>query len=365
MVRYALLLLLTYTISVSAQPKLPTEKNLRAEWKQYKDAKYQRLPADEIVPNAVYLTIETSQFSESYFCVNSSRHFFIFFNGQLCGEYSGRNLFSLDSLSIAHNTSSLAIGIYQDDINERDLITSIVGPQRKSMAGFDVAKRPTYFNDFVVLAGLIIMILFLIIVKSNPKLASDYFTVSRIFSIRETEDVQSNARLTSSSNLQFYVICSLLLSFYMTIIFRHLPRQYALPLYFRDTGFLSATWHWIQISVVILTVFMGKILLIFSLTRLFGMRGLARIHFFNWVRLLLIVIGTSSVVLFVYFISRGQSPQLFVVFLSVVIGTLVAWIFIVFLKLNGKTEHSMFHLFSYICATEIIPLLITIKVLFQ
>jgi hypothetical protein len=124
-------------------------------------------------------------------------------------------------------------------------------------------------------------------------------------------------------------------------------------------------WQWIRLSVIILGVFFVKILLIFSLTRLFGLKGLARIHFFNWVRLLLIVFGASSIILFIYFILRGQSPDFFIVFLTLVVGTLVSWIFIVFLKLNGKTEHSMFHLFSYICATEIIPLLITIKVLFQ
>ena len=95
------------------------------------------------------------------------------------------------------------------------------------------------------------------------------------------------------------------------------------------------------------------------------MRGLARVHFFNWVRLLLIVFGGATIIVFSYYILRGQNETIFVAFLSLIVGTLIAWIFIVFMKLNGKTEHSMFHLFSYICATELIPLLITIKVLFQ
>jgi hypothetical protein len=365
MAQYALLLLLIFSLSAGAQSKLSVEKNLRSEWKKYNNGKYQPLLDDAEVANTVYLAIETSQFNGGYFCVNSSKHFFIFFNGQLSGEYGGKNYFNLDSLAIAYNTSSLIVSVYQDNINARDLITSIFTPMRESKMILDAAKPPTYFNDFVILAGLIILVLFLITIRSNPKLASDYLSMSRIFSLRETEDAQSNARLTSSSNLQFYVICSLLLSFYMIIIFHHLPRQYALPLYFRSSGFLSTLWHWVRFSAIILSVFMTKVLLIYALTRLFGLRGLARIHFFNWMRLLLIVMGTSSIILFVYFISHGQRPELFVVFLTVVIGTLVAWVFIVFLKLNGKTEHSMFHLFSYICATEIIPLLITIKVLFQ
>jgi hypothetical protein len=151
----------------------------------------------------------------------------------------------------------------------------------------------------------------------------------------------------------------------MMIILNHLPDQYALPVYFRGDDFWSIIWQWLRISLIILATFFIKILLVFSFTRLFGMRGLARVHFFNWVRLLLIVFGGSSIILFIYFISRGQDAYFFTLFLALVIGTLTAWIFVVFLKLNGKSEHSMFHLFSYICATEIIPLLITIKVLFQ
>jgi hypothetical protein len=205
----------------------------------------------------------------------------------------------------------------------------------------------------------------LFITHFNPKLASDYFSIIRIFSLREGDDAQSNARLTSSTNIQFYIGCSLLLGLYLMIIFHHLPDAYALPLYFGGHSFGAVVWQWIRLSTIILGVFFLKILFIFSLTRLFGLRGLARIHFFNWVKLLLIVFGASSLILFIYFISRGQSPGFFVVFLSLIVGTLMVWIGVAFLKLNGKSEHSMFHLFSYICATEIIPLLITIKVLFQ
>jgi hypothetical protein len=101
------------------------------------------------------------------------------------------------------------------------------------------------------------------------------------------------------------------------------------------------------------------------MTRLFDMRGMARYHFFNWVRLLLVMFGAATAIIFMYFISRGDHPYLFVVFLSVVAGTLLVWIVMAFFKLSGRSGHSMFHLFSYLCATEIIPLLITVKVLFQ
>jgi hypothetical protein len=155
------------------------------------------------------------------------------------------------------------------------------------------------------------------------------------------------------------------MGFYLIIIMHNLPAEYALPLRFQATGFWMILWQWFKLSTIIFYVFLLKIMIIFLLTRLFAMRGMARFHFFNWVRLLLIVFGAAAILLFMYFISRGESPGFFVVFLSFIIITLVVWIVLAFFKLSGRSEHSMFHLFSYICATEIIPLLITVKVLFQ
>jgi hypothetical protein len=349
-----------------SQSQFSVEKDLHADWMKYEKEAYQTMPDERLaVENTIYFKIDANRFQGRYLAINSDRSFFIFLNGMLAGEFPGRTLLNLDSLTNTNRTASLLVGIYQQDINPRDLKTVIGSFHPRSPLQESASSPPTYFRDFVTLAGLVIILLFLMITRLNPKLASDYFSVVRIFSLREGEDAQSNARLTSSTNIQFYIICSLLLGFYLMIIIHHLPDEYALPLYFQGHTFGAVVWQWIRLSTIILSVFFIKIVLIYSLTRLFGLRGVTRIHFFNWVRLLLIVFGASSIIIFVYFISRGQSTTFFLVFLMLIAGTLTAWIFIVFLKLNGKNEHSMFHLFSYICATEIIPLLITVKVLFQ
>jgi hypothetical protein len=157
----------------------------------------------------------------------------------------------------------------------------------------------------------------------------------------------------------------LLIGFYLLIIMKNLPPQYSLPNFFPSSGFWVMGWQWLKISAVIFLALFAKILIIFALTHLFGLRGLARFHFFNWIRLLLLILGAGTIALFMYFISRGERQDYFVIFLFLVVVALAAWIVVAFFKLSGRTGHSMFHLFSYLCATEIIPLLITVKVLFQ
>jgi hypothetical protein len=360
------LLLFTY-ISVLAQEKFTVVKDLRSEWMTFENGAYQPVGQSPLPRlNTVYFSLDFQAYARNILRLQSDRPYFLFVNGKVVGEFHGEVNLKIDSLLEQVYSSTYWIAIHQERINERDLRSEIISMQPPPRAEVHTSVRPySYFRDFVVISGLIIILLFLLAVRLNPKLAADYFSVSRILSSREADDSQASARLTSGSNVQFYILCSLMIGFYLTIIMYNLPSEYALPIRFQASGFWMMWWQWLKLSTIVFYVLLLKLLIIFSLTRLYDMRGLARYHFFNWIRLLLVVFGASTVLLFMYFISRGDHKFIFVVFLSVVVATLIAWIGMAFLKLSGRSGHSMFHLFSYLCATEIIPLLITVKVLFQ
>jgi hypothetical protein len=337
-------------------------EDLNTRWQTYETGEYR--PYDEHSRvNAIYLHLKASGYSAKHLQISSCFNYFVFVNGKIAGEQSRETVYDLDSLARVTKSSNLLITIFQKDLSRQTLTTRLTSDPKNVT---EIAAKPTsFFKDFVILAGLMIIILFVLAVRLNPKLSSDYLSLQKMFSLRDADDSQSNARLTNSANVQFYMITSMLLALFFIIIFKFLPADYTLSTSFSSESFWKTLVLWLLTTLVILLVFLAKVSIIFSLTRLFGLRGLARVHYFNWIRLLLIVFGTASIIIFIYFISRGLSPTFFEVLLYLVSGALVAWTLIVFLKLNNKSEHSMFHLFSYICATEIIPLLITIKVLFQ
>jgi hypothetical protein len=351
---------------VFSQENFSVKEDLHNSWLVYHDNEYKPLLNEHLNESTIYFRLDANKFLGNSLHLVSSNNYFLFINGKLSGEYVGEVFLKLDSISTAHLTSQLLVTVHQRSINERDLKTEIVSTYKNSKAAINNDLKPdTFFKDFVIFAGLLIIILFLIVLRLNPKLASDYFSVAKIFSLREGDDSQSNARLTSSTNIPFYILASILLGFYLMIVLNHLPEEYSLPIRFQASTFWGEIGQWLKISTIIFGIFIMKIITVFTLTRLFDMKGTARIHFFNWVRLLLIIFGGATIILFVYFILRGQSTIFFVVFLTLIIISLIGWIIIAFFKLKGRGEHSMFHLFSYICATEIIPLLITVKVLFQ
>lgn len=361
-------LLVSLCFSVFAQQELTRLKDLRGEWMQYEDNRYQPLTSFPINGvSTVYFRVDPAAHSGNFLRLRSSDPYYVFINGTVKGDYQGETLLSVESLSRTATVRPVLVAVHQRVISERDLATEIVSKQRPPrQSELQSISRPySHFRDFVVIAGLIIIVLFLVALRLNPKLASDYLSVTRMFSARDADDSQAGARLTGGSNVQFYVLCSVMIAFYLMIILYNLPAEYALPGRFQTSDFWMMWLQWLKLSTLVFTALMIKILIIFVLTRLFGMRGMARFHFFNWIRVLLVVLGIATVLLFMYFISRGDSETLYVMFLSLVAITLSVWMIVAFFKFGGKTGHSMFHLFSYLCATEIIPLLITVKILFE
>ena len=356
------------SLSVFSQERFSLVKDLRSDWLKYDDDAFDPLTDFPITGlSTVYIRLAPTDWSTESLRLKSEKTYYVFVNGKIKGEYEGESFFRLDSLLKSPQGRPALIAIHQRRINERDLVTEIVSRNNKVSSGeVQAAARPYfYFRDFVVIAGLLVVVLFVLALRLNPKLASDYFSVARIFTARDADDSQATARMTGGSNVQFYILCSLMIGFYLMIVLYNLPPEYVLPGRFHASDFWMMWLQWLKLSAIIFVILLAKIFIIFSSTRLFGMRGLARFHFFNWIRLLLVVLGVATVLLFMYFITRGDREMLYVTFLSVVVITSVAWIVVAFFKLGGKSGHSMFHLFSYLCATEIIPLLITVKVLFQ
>ena len=353
--------------SALAQKKFYVKNDLRKAWLKYENDSY--IPAGEHIGgslNAIHFNINANEYAQDYLQIESLAPFFLFVNGKILKEHQGLLILKLDSLATVLRGPSLTITIYQKKIHDYQLKTLIVTDRvlpRQQAESF--LKPSSFFKDFVILSGLILSILFVVIIRLHPKLATDYFSVTRIFSLREGEDTQMYSRFTGSSNILFYIFCSLLLGFYLIIIFRFLPAEYKIAQSFKAEGFWQVLWDWVKLSTLLLVILFAKIVIVISLSHLFGMKGLAGAHFFNWIRLLLITTAVLSVIVFVYYILRGHNPGFYITFLIIIASSFTIWIVIAFLKFNSRIEHSMFHLFSYICATEIIPLLITFKVLFH
>lgn len=359
------LFFLCSTASLSVAQDHSLVKDLAAEWLVFQNGQYVPYHSREVQVRNIYFPIEANKYPDSFLQVSSPEPLTLFINGQLVAKTARLLILSIDSLAKTFHSTILQINIYQEDLHPGGLRTSI---QMKGEPSSDydehLSMQFSSFRDFAIVGMLILMIMLIIIIQINPKLTSDYFSITKIFSMREGEDGQSSSRITSSINILFYAYCSLMLGYFLMIIFHYAPSYYTSALSFQANTFWVAIVQWLELSLIVLTLCFVKIAIVYSLSFVFGMPEVGGIHFFNWVRLLLGVFGILTVVLFLYFISHGQQEIFYVTILRIMSWVLAGWMILIIFKLYRQAGHSMFHLFSYICATELIPFLITIKVLY-
>lgn len=361
-VKLIALLLLCLPIFLQAQDF--AVKDFRSDWQIYQGERYVPFEANGKI-STIYFWLEPSQFSVQLLRIDSSEPYTIFINGSLFASDQGKLDLPVDSVQKIFTAPILLVGIHQEKIRDGGLQTLIVSKALPTTSDVELPMQFSSFRDFVIIGMLILVSVLILVVRLNPKLAADYFSIIKMFFLREGEDSQIYSRMTNSINFLFYVYSSLMIGYYLMIIFRFIPSDYVVALAFQSDSFGEAMLLWIKLSAIILAIIFLKVLLVYVLSIMFGLTEIAGIHIFNWIRLLLVVFGSLTMILFFYFILHGQNENFHVILLKIISWLLLGWMFLIILKLSKRMNHSMFHLFSYICATELIPLLITIKVLYN
>jgi hypothetical protein len=340
-------------------------KDFQSEWQVFQGERYEPFETSDEKVKTIYFSLEPSQFRGSLLHVESNEPYAVFINGQLLTHRSTGLHLPVDSVRQIFSAPVLRVGIHQEKIRVGGLKTQILSPSPHAESSTELPMRFSSFRDFAIVGMLILVSTLIIVVQLNPKLASDYFSIIKMFFMREGEDIQIYSRITNSINILFYVYCSLMIGYYLMIIFRYIPSHYVVALAFQSDSFGEAMFLWMKLSAIVLAIVFFKVVLVYFLSIMFGFTEIAGIHIFNWIRLLLVVFGILTLILFLYFISHGQNENFHIILLKIISWLLIGWMFLIILKLSKRMNHSMFHLFSYICATELIPLLITIKVLYN
>ena len=249
---YLVLCLLCLYTSIFGQERFTVVKDLRPHWTTFEDGDYKPLKDNKSFRglNTIYFTLEPSTDAGHLLRLESNKTYYLFVNGKIRGEYVGATSLRIDSLLALEHSPSFRLAIHQEGINARDLNTMVISFGRSSQqAEVDSPVRPYwYFRDFVVIAGMIIILFFIVVLRLNPRLGSEYFSIARLFSARESDEGQTSARLTSSANVQYYILCSLLVGFYLVIVFYNLPSRFALPIQFEASGFWTAGSQWLKFS---------------------------------------------------------------------------------------------------------------------
>lgn len=356
-------------LSLRAQQNVQIKEDLSARWRVFEHGSYVPFsPEGNSGVSVIYFQLKGNEHKRQFLRIASYHNPVVFVNGKLIRRIDQKQVdLSIDSLRQIVSSASLLIALYQKNINVKNLQTYIMtnGAAAENSALQEFSKPPTYFRDFVIAGIFILMTLFVFIIRMNARLTADYFSVIRIFTSHESEDTQLHGRIGNSSNILFYAFCSLIVSFYLVVIFHFVPEHFFISWAFQADSFPMALLQWIKLSGILFILFMVKIFVVYLASALFGLREIFGLHVFNWIRLMLVSCGVMTIFLALYNISRGVNENVYSSLFWFIACILVAWIIILFPKVARRSNFSLFHIFSYLCATEIIPLLVSIKLLYH
>ena len=345
------------------QEQFVVKKDVQPDWLVFTEGSYASFNDRGESIHTIYFWLRPNGYKGDYLILKSSGTFSVLLNERLILDQRKASAISIDSLSKIYRNTSFFFTIYQQEgISRESLVTHICA---KALLEKDDAeemvslRKETYFRDFAITAALILLTFLISVFRLNPRLSSDYFSAPKIFSLRDNEEDQFYYRLTSA-NILFYVFTSMVIAFYLVILGQFVDVELSA---IKLNGYLGNLLLWLKISLIIFVFLFIKMFIVYMIASLFGVRDIAGFHFFNFIRLLLVFMCVLTIVLTAYFVLHGQQKSFYGFLYGLVSWILGGWVILLFLKLTNRVTYSVFHLFSYICATEIIPFLIIVKIL--
>lgn len=336
---------------------LPTVYNLRQDWKVQE--KETMVPYKDQKRNTIHFILDKKAAGGKLLFYDRSEYS-VFINGKLVVRTQDSLRLKVDSLW-ARYQGKLSFSIHQKR-PVYSLQTLLMVPVAKST--FDNPLRQgSYFNDFVILASFILLTALVILFRVNSRLTFDYLNVIKLFSIQERDEAIVASRIGSSVNLFFFGLISFLLGLLLLIIFQAVPERVRLAGEFAFQSTSQVFLIWLLLSSIIFIILIIKLILIVSFSLLFGLRDTVRFQFFNFIRLLFVTTILMGGVALVYFIVQTQRSGYYYHLLTIGCVLVIMGTILLFMKLLARTSFPVFHLFSYLCATEVIPLMILGKVI--
>lgn len=352
--------------SVWAQGEFVVD-DLTSEWTVFDDGAYRSYERErDAGADVIYFTLDAGVHQGARVHISGRHVRAIFVNSKLVVSGDVRSVtYDVDSLANQFAGRVLHFGIYASHIYPENLDVSLIKPGVRQATGPEEIVRPrTYFRDFVV-SGIILLFILLIVVTQLTKVPISFFFTRRMFAAHESEEVQLYTRIASTTNILFYVFTSLVIAFYLMILFRSSGDRFVLGLANQAESYFGTVLKWGRLGSILLVAFLLKIGLVMLVSRTFDLWEYLGFQVVNWMRLMLVAFGILTVLEVVYFLSGGMSGAVYTAFMWGFVLVLIAWVIVFFAKVARRPGYSLFHIICYLCATEVLPLLISVKLLFH
>ena len=280
---------------------------------------------------------------------------FVWVDGRLLDNFSNCNLYNPEELFDLSKSDTIFIS-FSSKSNLSGLSCDLVIFE-KLLVIKEEASRPrdigSSFEDFSITTILILVFFLGFLVSSYPNRIAYIKERSFTFKVSAYEFVNTGFFSPPSINLlAFYSLSMGFVAIYLDIL---------LDInWFNDSeNFLGLNWNWIKTSLFIFLIFMMKWVLVSLVAQLFKFNALKNFQMFDFLNFNVVILIFLLLFLLVDFIfnvtfnSWVSNGVLFVFPIGIIL--FVLWFT---LKFVNNSPRKKLVIISYLCATEIIPVII-------
>ena len=312
---------------------------------------------------AVYFTLDTYRFRGYDLEVEGARDFSVWVNGKLIQQSDGRTLrFDIDSLTKIYK-APMTIGLYARKGLAR-ANTAVVTFSSQRAEEVEKLRQKNHLRDFSVLGVFILSLGFLMMLRFNRRLLFDYFDFTKLFSLQERDESLIAGRITSRFSMLIYVYLSAWCGFLFLVTFQHVEENWIILSDFTVGSVANGFLKWGELTLAVGLFLFIKVSIVLALSIVFRLREGGSIQVLNYFRLISFLLMVLSIVLVFYFVLGTKSPQYYQGLITLTAWIMAGWGILIFFKLLNKSPYPVFHLFSYLCASEFFPIIILFKSLF-
>lgn len=339
--------------------------DLRQEWVYFSPENKGFLPFDEqnLQNKVISFRLADPEFNQFYLSIFVIEKSYLFYGTKLIATIpAGVTNLKIDSLRNTLGDRQPFITIYGHKLLPQ-LITEVrtepLSPGK--VLSYQPIRYVNEFSNFFYFSTTLIFLLFVFLKTQFSELAGQYLLFQRTFKVKTIDELIYKIPYLRFPNIFFIAIISSMVGFATLSFMYFYPEQI---LFLGINPSVSTFWililNWLEISGLVLILTILKYFLTIAMSSLFSL-NIANIHFASSLRLLL---SFSFLLMFLtlilYFLVGLLSLP---IYLLIILLAILSMQLILYFKLSLVTTHTLLYIIVYLCATEIIPIIVLFKIL--
>lgn len=343
------------------------EEDMRLSWVFYDEKQQVMLPfLDNSTENpvAIHLSIDQNFGSEAYLMIDIPSKSSLLINNKFINSFEEQSIryFLLDSIKKKLDTDTIQFTLYNQGKFQKPTQSQIGFIHQRFDSSINVNpisdREMDARVDFLKIIILIIIGFFVVLYTLFPLDLFEFLNLQTIATFRYTETAFIKYRTITKTQSLVIVYQATLLASILIIYLNYYNNPFGETFFMR----INPIFGWLILFGLVLLFIFLKFVLINIVSVLFKVQDRINFYFIEFLRMAMVFYSIVFIIICYIVINRFYVVSSFLESLiHVVVAFNLIRFIIIYFKFRRTVPMKSLHLFSYLCTTELIPIIIGLK----